>query len=84
MRAPFRFEDLDYCYTTLGLIIAEATVLRGDTFYVLDLRLNCVLQSGRLGFYFLYSECYGILSIIKEEKSGLIILVHSAYRLRNR
>ncbi len=46
--------------------------------------LSCVSKLDVCNLYYLYSVAYKVSLIIKEEKSGLIILVHSAYRLQNR
>lgn len=46
--------------------------------------LSCVSKLDMCNLYDLYSVTYKVSLIIKEEKSGLIILVHSAYRLQNR
>lgn len=46
--------------------------------------LSCVSKLDVCNLYDLYSVSYNLSLIIKEEKSGLIILVHSAYRLQNR
>ena len=46
--------------------------------------LSCVSKLDLCNLYDLYSVAYRVALIIKEEKSGLIILVHSAYRLQNR
>ncbi len=46
--------------------------------------LSCVSKLDVCNLYDLYSVAYRVVLIIKEEKSGLIILVHSAYRLQNR